>query len=240
MTQHKFLFLGGSARSGTSALTNLVNANKRAIIGMERYINLWQKKVVTPAHFEMERFMDVQPGDMPGGNAAYVKNMRFETRFGKELVVGDKFPLIHAIYGHVRQTFDNYQILYILREPLSVCESYQAFFETPGSNFKADGMKGLSLWNAGVRATRDVLAQGSAPIVVVEYEKIFSSRDAAAELYEKLGLSTEDVSWAVVDKIIARALVEKDKQLPRRQELRKAVAAEADFEAYRDLLRYSA
>ena len=60
-----YLFVCGCPRSGTTALAKLFSISDDIVLGQERYGKRSHPDnfTLTPALFEKERFLDVQPGD---------------------------------------------------------------------------------------------------------------------------------------------------------------------------------
>ena len=87
-------FVLGTARSGTTAMADLLNAHQRVCIGIERYKYLVNRtKALDPALFEEERFFAIDPSETnilprPGGLAEAYATMR--AKWPGALVVGDK------------------------------------------------------------------------------------------------------------------------------------------------------
>ena len=232
MSARDFLFVGGCVRSGTTAITRVLNAHPDVIVGEERYIQAWGKHTVRPAHFEKDRFLDYQDGDSTRG---FYKFRDEADRFGSERYVGDKHPFVFWLYKDIKEHFDGAQVVYILRNPVSVCESAQARADDPDDRFEMDGQRALNFWNDSVDRTRTAMNTG-ARIIVVCYEEIFGSRGAISKLYHALKLDPDQVNWARVDKLMSRAKAVSTKAVPRNDALRLHVSMHGAFSVYRELI----
>ncbi len=232
MSHRDFLFVGGCVRSGTTAITRVLNAHPDVIVGEERYIQAWGERKVRPAHFEKDRFLDYQEGDSTRG----LYKFRGEAdRFGNERYVGDKHPAVFWFYNDIEKHFDDAQVVYIVRNPVSVCESAQARADDPSDRFFMDGPRTLSFWNESLQTTINALNKG-ARIIVVCYEEIFGSRGAISKLYNALKLNPDRADWGRIDKLIKRASDLGTKLVPRNDALRLHVSMHGEFSLYRELI----
>ncbi|MDA9208330.1 sulfotransferase [Octadecabacter sp.] len=232
MSHRDFLFVGGCVRSGTTALTRVLNAHPNVIVGEERYIQAWGKHKVRPAHFEKDRFLDYQEGDSTRG---FYKFRDEADRFGNERYVGDKHPFVFWFYDDFEKHFDDANVVYILRNPVSVCESAQARADDPSDRFHMDGKRALGFWNDSLKRTLDALNKG-ARIIVVCYEDIFGSRGAISKLFDALKLNPDHADWARIDTLIKRANDVRTKLVPRNDALRLHVSMHGAFSLYRELI----
>ena len=93
----RYLLVSGIARSGTTALTDLLNAHPGVVIGQERFFNL-----VTPERiremdetlFEPGRFLEPERAETHNtgwrSDERYVSFLRH--KFARATVIGDKVP----------------------------------------------------------------------------------------------------------------------------------------------------
>lgn len=233
-----FLFLGGCARSGTSALHRVMQGDPRAFIGLERYVKFAQKpRRFLPALFEPERFLRIEPGD-----THYETLDRFPVhrdaaeRYPKASIVGDKIPMIAPLYGQIAAHFPGARIVFIVRNILDVAASYNRRAANPEDRWPADRdyRRACEEWNEALRETlawRDRL-----PIHVLEYEDFFAGRGDVAELAAFTGLDAGILGRRY------RAVVGHQEQRPSTRpdalsaEQKRHISLAADFEAYRGLL----
>jgi hypothetical protein len=198
------IFIGGCARSGTSALCEVMNAHRSVCIGIERYSNLWKTGAVRPEHFEPDRFFELCETDTHYGGAREFGLQTAPRRQANALVLGDKEPPLDKMYEHVWRTFPAARVLYIVRDPRRVALSYQRRADDPSDPFSKGWRVAVADWNRSARATIAALAAGR-PITVVSYDRVLASRASIRRLYAAFGLDFNDVDFGVVDAHVARA-----------------------------------
>jgi len=230
-----YLFVGSMPRSGTSALTHLLNAHPGVVLGMERYSAIWRKEALTPAHFTPEMFLarHVFDGDRPIENHFHREG--FAQRFAKARFVGDKFPFIAGHLPFVFRTFVPATVVYILRNPLSVCESAQARFDNPqDKSYNMDARATLAGWNKSLKQVVDGIEAGQ-NIILVSYERLFGVMAAIERLFAVLGLDPAAVEKPRLKRIMDEAETLSSKTGPRNEAIRHYVALHANFGLYRQL-----
>lgn len=237
MPARRYLFIGSSPRSGTSALTALLNAHPRVAIGMERYVRIWRKDVLTPEHFTPEVFLARHDFDQGRNLNQHFAVERFAERYAMADIVGDKFPFVADHLDYVFATFDPATVVYILRNPFSVCESAQARFDNPtDKGFNMDAAAVLVRWNRSLQQITAGIEAGR-HIVLVSYERLFGNRDAMARLYRALDLDIAAADPKRIEALTTTATQLDDKPSPRNEQLRHHVALKADFALYRRLVQ---
>lgn len=239
------LFVGGCPRSGTTALTRLLNRHRDVLIGNERFYRVIERGELSPACFEPERFLDLREGDThdeppggvaqgaPGAKDPYWLDVDAVRRLPGAHVLGDKYPPVFRAYPLVAERFAAPRVLYVLREPLSVMESYQDRADDPDDAWHFDAARGLADWNESVGRTRSAMASGL-EVVVVAYEDVLFGADAVSRMLAALRLDPD--GWENdPGPLLRRGGAERP--TPRRTSLRRAVAEQADLDGYRALLR---
>jgi len=216
------LFMSGVARSGTSTLVNLCNAHPGMLIGQERYFHLFRKNLIAPEHFEKTRFLDLQPGDThvkaPLNAAGADPGMRFD----RARWIGDKFPPLFRHFDHVLAAFPVARHVYILRNPLSVVESYDARHRNPEDNWTHSWQDGLADWNESVGRLAALSADHLRRFVPVQYEDLYGSTAAMNRLFAALDLPP--LPQARLAPCAEKFAVLNDRPVARRDDLRAAVA----------------
>jgi hypothetical protein len=225
------LFLSGTARAGTSALVNILNQHNHILLGQERYFHKFRQNIITRAHFEKKRFLDIRDGDTHKHGGLFVPGL--QQRFANAVYTGDKYPPMFRHLDYVMEEFPNARHIYILRNPLSVVESYEARFQNPDDNWHQDWRAGLEAWNDSVARIAALPPEKLKNFLFVQYEEIYSSPRAINALFTRLGLSNLEPEQL-------RPFVEKfaklnEKLVPRRDDIRVRVAQDANWEAYKHL-----
>ncbi|WP_027256082.1 sulfotransferase family protein [Leisingera aquimarina] len=229
MPQH--LFLSGTARAGTSALVNILNQHNHILIGQERYFKKFRQDRISPAHFEKDRFLDIREGDTHAHGGLFVPQR--PRRYDNAVYVGDKYPPMFRHLDHVLSEFPKARHIYILRNPLSVAESYEARFRNPDDDWTLDWRAGLAAWNDSVARIAALTQAQLQQFTFVQYEDIYASPQAINALFTRLGLSNlEPETLAPFAEKFAGL---NSKLVPRRDDIRAQVAREADWAAYKQL-----
>lgn len=233
MLTKRIAFISGVARSGTSALVEVLNANPYFYLGMERYYFAIEGGWLKAEHFEKDRFLDVQVGDTHGEGFKDTLEQRANNYDGAR-IIGDKYPLLYKSFEVILQRFPDADHVYIVRNPLSVMESYFSRFLDVNDDWDRTWQLGLEEWNSSIqtvlRQPEDVLKKFHFLI----YENFFSSTTHMNALYSVLGASPLPESQLI-------SFVDKFKDLnerpvPRNDELRLFAARHADWASYNKLL----
>lgn len=126
----KFLFVGGMARSGTSALCELLNRHPALAIGMERYKysagsgELFRQG---PAAFEREAFFDIRPSqtNIAAEGGKYQRLYReMAARYDQAEYVGDKVPAYYRQVDRLIGAFPGARVVLIWRPLEDVAMSW--------------------------------------------------------------------------------------------------------------------
>ncbi|MGB3406735.1 MAG: sulfotransferase, partial [Jannaschia sp.] len=125
------LIVTGVARSGTTALAELLNSHPSVCIGIERFkFRFLKENDYDPAFFERERFFDFGAGDtnlLPAKRPAWAPAYeQMSLKWDDATVVGDKVPdLIPFLSGFMERNPD-FRYIVILRNLKDVGLSWQA------------------------------------------------------------------------------------------------------------------
>ncbi|WP_291733364.1 sulfotransferase, partial [Leisingera sp. F5] len=178
------LFLSGTARAGTSALVNILNLHNHIMMGQERYFFKFRRNEICRAHFEKERFLDLRDGDTHkhGGLHGLPPGQRAR-RFDHAVYTGDKFPPLFRHLDHVLTEFPKARHIYLLRNPLSVVESYEARFQNSDDDWTLDWRAGLEAWNESVGRVSALPPGVLQQFLFVQYEEIYASPAAINALF---------------------------------------------------------
>ena len=109
MNMKKNLFIAGCARSGTSALVQLLTGSPKIVLGMERYGHLVQPDNfrLSPAHFIKERFLTLERDDTFYDNL--LDFHKFDPNFVEKIDecewIGDKRPDLYESYDQLFEAF---------------------------------------------------------------------------------------------------------------------------------------
>ena len=188
----RFLFLCGTARSGTTALTHLLAAHPRIVLGMERYARLVRPDDfrLTPRHFAKQRFLEVAPGDTfySDFNTVHWFDTEIATKIDQCAYIGDKKPELYLAYDALYRAFPSATVLMIFRDPVAVACSYQARRDK-GVQWPAwrDYRAAIQDWNNAARATLEAITCGHA-VHALRYEDLFQQTKLPRAVFDTLGL----------------------------------------------------
>lgn len=229
----KLLFISGVARSGTSALVRAVNQHPKIQVGQERYYWRIEKEEISALDFEKDRFLDVRKEDTHNMSALQGSVEERRQRYDDAVYIGDKFPNLYKHYDNIFSIFPEARHIYILRNPLSVLESFDARQKDPNDSWKSSWEMGMDVWNDSIRTVANFSEERLRKFIFVRYEEIY--RDAAAmnRVFEALGLNgipERDLSFLIDKASDLNATL-----VPRRDDIRLHIAQNSDWSAYAKL-----
>lgn len=181
------LFVVGVARSGTTALTEVLSDHPRVVIGMERFKQLWGPRIeeLTPQLLTRERFLDfddgltrIRPERSQRWADFYAKQAdRFETA----RYVGEKMTAtpMEALW----RTMPDARFVGIVRRIEEVAASWDARAaraEDVGWSERLDNERAVQAWNRHNTRLRRTRRQHPDLVALVEYGELFGDPDGAA------------------------------------------------------------
>ncbi|QOC23783.1 sulfotransferase [Wenzhouxiangella sp. AB-CW3] len=229
------LFVSGVARSGTSALVNVLNTHQDIMMGQERFYWRIKRGQLSPEYFFKDRYLDIQEGDTHNKRPLSDFSDGAELRYDRARYIGDKFPSLFRHFDDVMEQFPAARHVYILRNPFSVVESYEARFQDAEDSWNLSWMNGLEAWNESVGRVARLSDRQVAKFTILQYERFFSSVDVMRGMFLSLGLSGPGGN--VLDQFVARFCQLNEKLVPRRDDLRCYVAQNADWGSYNKVCR---
>lgn len=227
------LFVSGVGRSGTSALVNVLNTHPNLLIGQERFFWTIRKNLITPEHFEKDRFLDIRDEDTHNKSGLRGKPEDLADRYDRATYIGDKFPSLFRHFDRIFDIFPNARHLYIVRNPLSVLESYDVRHKNPDDSWNLTYQDGMDAWNESVRKVSRLSQALLSKFTIVQYEDLYGSTTAINRMFERLGLPP--VADEKLQTFIHKFASLNDKPVPRRDDLRLYVARNADWDSYKRL-----
>jgi hypothetical protein len=217
-------------------LAQLLAEHPEVVLGQERFSTLFLRGRITPDLLERGRYFDMRPGDTHDAAVKLAASCKktFEERWSSALWVGDKYPDIYRVYEEIFEVFPNAKVIYILRNPLSVAESYQARFENKADRFSMDYRKAIKDWNESVAETERQLKAGR-DITLVTYEMLLFSIKSMKALMDQIGL--KPLADETYQDYAVEARRRDRKPASRSEKIRRFASMHADFGAYRRLIR---
>ena len=241
--ERRQLFVCGAARSGTTAMTRLLNTHPDIVVGIERFKTRLLRaddEEDLPALFAKERFFDYDPGDT---NVNYRRSYRGDMeraarKFDDAVYIGDKVPNLYRRLDFIAAKFPDCRVVYMLRDPLHVAASWQvrALDEEDAWPAENDYRQAVADWNESVRIALAARKNLGPRISYVSYERVFGARGWGVwrELMRRLELSPKanTLTRNFMQKSIRRGRAARD--VP--EDVRAYVAEHADLGTYAELL----
>lgn len=191
----KFLFVTGVARSGTTALTVLLNTHPDIALGLERYKFLYtrdKEENLSPGLFEPDRFFSQSEDETNVPLTKYGDESVFRRKLADAAYVGDKYPRLTTRIRILDERFPDPRVIFIFRDPMRVASSWEVRANNekdrwdPSRDFKA-AVEGM---NDAFLAARKLGRQRPDRFLIVEYERIFAPDNVTtvAAIFDWLGL----------------------------------------------------
>lgn len=239
-SKKQLLFVGGNPRSGTTALWRLLNGHPEVFIGVERYFRHFEKRRLRPFHFRKGRFLNIKKRDTHEKvSSQFDDREKASAAYDRAKIVGDKMPPIVRYYDMIWERFPASTILYILREPLPVAESYQKRKDNPDDGWNRGYSEAIDEWNHTVAETLRQIEAGR-KIIPVLYERLFSSRSAVDAMFKALGLDPAEQDQSVTDAVLGKFQDLASAPASQNEDIRREVAERALMEPYRKIAKHFA
>ncbi|GGA90249.1 hypothetical protein GCM10011369_35490 [Neiella marina] len=198
MPQHH-LFITGTSRSGTTTIANFLRNDQAIVMGRERFAwRLAKTGDFDPSLFEKHRFcIDYQADDSHHAvhQAYYGQAAEY---FEQAQWVGDKLPSLFNHYNKLISNFPDCQVIYMMRNPYEVADSYQKRAEKTQQQV-AQGQSAERLWpvernwrvaidewNESIAKTLEAMKK--LRIFVIKYEDLYRDTVVLKSLYQSLQL----------------------------------------------------
>lgn len=189
--ERNYLYIGGPARSGTTALTKYLNEHPEVLICRERF--KWiPRREVAPEIFTFERILDFEDGyekrDTPRRKQVH------EDLVGRKdpdrlRWMGDKFPGYVRTLDTLSENNPGASFILTYRPVEEVAESYEARSNNPDDEWLGgrDGFwLGIDAWNKAMQRTRDFIESGTNPnVLVVSYHDFFYRNEECMPLISR-------------------------------------------------------
>jgi hypothetical protein len=228
-----YIFIGGCARSGTTALQRVLTTGQNVVVGIERYLGFKDKPdQFGPELFEESRFYDPRPGDTWYDDLAqfpYYGATR--ALFAGASAVGDKIPLLNPLFPAIAERFPDARVVFIVRNLFDVANSFQvraaqANDETwPASR---DYRRACKDWNESLHGLADWSRK--IKVLVVDYESFFAGAARIDAIARFLGLDPRALREAYETEIKKGQQRKPSISLSPGQ--RQYIASHGDFAAY--------
>ncbi len=237
-----YLFICGTARSGTTAMWQLLTGDERLVIGLERYSKLCSNQPLTPDLFTPERFFNLQITDtfypdLQGFDPYYAKA---EKLFATADYVGDKIPKLFNFLDTLLANFPQAKVVFMLRNIIDVATS----FETRANGVNDKSWPATRKTQAAIKEWKHSLQtlkkySNDERVFPIIYEEFFSENSSLEPLYQFLGLEPTESARLSHQAILAQSpkleIKRRQRQLP--IDAIQQICETAPFALYRDVLR---
>ncbi|PWJ12949.1 sulfotransferase [Jannaschia seohaensis] len=219
------LIVSGVARSGTTALAELLNSHGQVVIGIERYkFRYLRENVYDPVFFERDRFFDFQEDDTnlrPEARPAWAPVYdRIAEKWDTARVVGDKVPDLTPVLEDFLDAQPATRCLYILRNLKDVGLSWQTRADKPRDKWPQGKHFGAACesWEeqmAGLQALFDTRPEIKERFLLIDYDQIYRPETPTeAAILNFLGLDPDPAFSATLEKHRAFAAGRPERKVP--------------------------
>lgn len=245
-----YLFVCGTPRSGTTAMTRVLNFHPDIVLGVERFKHHYSQGELDGAGFRdlfgKNRFFAFSDQDTNVG-PGMAFGRKYEQKMAKydgAIYVGDKWPGFYRKFQFLRQTFLACRVIFALRDPYHVARSWQIRAANPNDKWAPlNGYKAaVDEWNASIEHVLKSVPAFHDDLLIVPYEELFAEKpvDTITAIFASLHLDpgTEQDPWHRNMSAFLRksaGIASSTRDVP--DVVRDYVSCHADFATYRDLLR---
>lgn len=188
MPEPEFIFICGCARSGTTAITHLLNSHPEIALGMERYKFFLRDKIsdkITPELFKEENFFNIKDNETNISPKKDNEKLAWTTLYNslkekyklRKITKGDKCPNYFYHYTSLDKNFKNKKFVFILRDISDVACSFNARAENPNDKNwppERDYKVAVKEWNDSIILSLKQAEINPENFILVEYERLFS------------------------------------------------------------------
>jgi hypothetical protein len=209
----RYLFISGCPRSGTTALTTIVNWADDAFVGQERYGDLLQREPESflPGLFRGDRFGSIAQGDCgysrfedSGEWGLYHSAAKEVAQYEKHRIVGDKITELYKnfeVFTAPEWMQGDVTVLHIIRNPRAVCASYERRRTDPADTWQHGVDRAISDWTASITEAHRhkwIFRKSRFRLHIVTYEALFERGademvHGVRKIFELMGLPFRDV-----------------------------------------------
>lgn len=226
----KYIFAGGNARSGTTALAEMLNSHPKILVTIERFMKELKQGDLRPLHLARD-VMAAGSEEVPLMMARYGDSLA--ERWDAAAFVGDKVPALSMGFETLDTHFPDATLVYIVRNPIAVASSYANRQES--GSWKRGVDAAVKQWNRSVRLGLQRRRDGK-PLIVVPYEGMFSNRAIIDQVWQAMGLDPAEAMEDRLDRIFRSNRRIAEKEMARDDEMLQYISLNANFRLYRELI----
>ena len=188
-----YAFVLGPARSGTTAMVDLLNTHPAICMGVERYKRYYRRNRAYPAALlTKERFFTFEEGDTntnPERKPWKPLYQSLAAKWDSATVVGDKEGF--AALPHIVAGVPEPRIIYMLRQISTLASSWNSRAASPKDKWpeRNDFRAAVNRWNEANALAYSYADRLGGNLLVINYETFFAGDDSyAGRLMQFLGL----------------------------------------------------
>ena len=205
-----FLFVAGVARSGTTALTNVLASHRQIVIGIERFKFLLGQRTIrdfVPRYFEKEAFFDFSDG-LTNLTPDHADHGPFVTRFYERMrekfdtatYFGDKVPNNFWFLDDLHRQFAPLRLIFIFRDVAEVALSWDQRAMNPADGWPSQNgtHRAVDTWNEAIARYTKFAELHPHTVLPLEHSKFFGDAGGSgAELERAMNFLKLDVDASV-------------------------------------------
>ncbi|WP_135506649.1 sulfotransferase [Roseovarius aestuariivivens] len=219
------LLVTGVARSGTTAMGELLNSHSKICLGVERFkFQFLRANVFDPSLFERDRFFDFRPEDTnldPEARPAWQPVYdRMAEKWDNATIVGDKVPDMMPVLSDFMRANPDFKAICLLRNLKDVALSWQARANRARDSWPAG--KGFAVacasWEEQHKVLHDLMRDKSLRehVLLLDYDKIYENPgQTEAAILAFLGLAPEPEFTRILNRHAAFVLARKLRKVPK-------------------------
>lgn len=179
-----YAFVLGPARSGTTAMVDLLNTHPAICMGVERYKRYYRRNRAYPAALlAKERFLTFEEGDTntnPERKPWKPLYQSLAAKWDSATVVGDKEGF--AALPHIVAGVPEPRIIYMLRQISTLASSWNSRAASPKDKWpeRNDFRAAVNRWNEANALAYSYADRLGGNLLVINYETFFAGDDSYA------------------------------------------------------------
>jgi len=228
----KYLFVCGCARSGTTAVTQLLNAHPYIAVGVERYReSLFKGHELSPDDFRKERFFS-----QSFGHPRVYEHL--QQKYDSVVYRGDKIPKLYEYFDQIARNFPEAKIVFIVRNIFDVALSFKVRANDPEDTqwpSRRNVKKAVVEWNRSLQKASYWIKRTSG--YVIGYENLMYGKGDNSGLLGYLELESHpDMSQKLrqLRKQVQRLNKERAETLSTTEQ--NFISLNADFDTYHSIV----
>jgi glycosyltransferase involved in cell wall biosynthesis len=226
----RYLFIAGCPRSGTSALTFLLNEHPQLAIGFERYKRV--RAQLDPFHFKAEQFFSPVTAETDIRGELLYERLRTRWESGSVKAIGDKVPLYTRVLPQLLDRFPGARVLVLVRDPLEVARSFRRRAADPHDwwPIENDHTLAVRMCNEALESVQALDAtHGAGSVALLPYDALFCGDERWLEMMvEFVGVPLTARLRAEYERLAKRWQAQPDEALPPEEALKDYVERHRD------------